>query len=98
MTSRKGNAAKANGGGTCEVPTPSNALTSVGESTTVCFPSHQEAAMAVLICGARLKRNEGKFLGGMAFDANPPTEKQGKWLSILLDRHGLPPLEVGVAA
>jgi len=59
------------------------------------FPHHQAAAKAVLTCGATLKRNEGQFLGGIAFDANPLTEKQANWLRILLDRHGLPPLADG---
>ncbi len=30
---------------------------------------------------------ESGFLGQMAFDANPPSEKQGRWLAILADRY-----------
>jgi hypothetical protein len=57
------------------------------------FGDHREAAMAVITSGAQLRPKEGQFLGGMAFDLNPPTEKQLNWLLILLDRHGLPTLE-----
>jgi hypothetical protein len=39
-----------------------------------------------------LRHREGQFLGGLAFDANPLSEKQANWLGILLDKHGLPPL------
>lgn len=56
------------------------------------FLNHQSAAMALLTSGAALRQREGQFLGGMAFDANLPTEKQANWLCILLDKHGLPPL------
>jgi hypothetical protein len=61
------------------------------------FTDHRPAAMAVLTSGAALRPREGQFLGGMAFDANPPTEKQLDWLLILLDKHGLPTLEKGAA-
>jgi len=54
------------------------------------FPDHRAAAMAVLTSGAPLRPREGQFLGGIAFDANPLTEKQANWLRILLDKHGLP--------
>lgn len=59
------------------------------------FLDHRSAAMAVLTSGAALRPREGQFLGGLAFDANSPTEKQAKWLHILLDKHGLPPLADG---
>lgn len=61
------------------------------------FTDHRPAAMAVLTSGASLRPREGQFLGGLAFDANPLTEKQANWLRILLDRHGLPPLATGGA-
>ena len=48
---------------------------------------HQHAAMAILTSGANLRAKEGQFLGGIAFDANPLTEKQAQWLEILIDRH-----------
>ncbi|QWT13145.1 hypothetical protein [Sphingobium xenophagum] len=56
------------------------------------FATHREAAMAVIVSGANLRPKEGQFLGGIAFDLNPLTEKQDEWLRILLDKHGLPPL------
>lgn len=56
------------------------------------FLDHRSAAMALLTSGAALRQREGQFLGGMAFDANLPTEKQANWLRILLDKHGLPTL------
>lgn len=56
------------------------------------FANHCEAAMAVIVSGANLRPKEGQFLGGIAFDLNPLTEKQDEWLRILLDKHGLPPL------
>lgn len=51
--------------------------------------------MAAIVSGAALRPKEGQFLGGIAFDANPLTEKQRNWLAILLDRHGLAPLADG---
>lgn len=56
------------------------------------FTDHRPAAMAVLMSGASLRPREGQFLGGLAFDANPLTEKQAQWLGILLEKHGLPAL------
>jgi len=61
------------------------------------FTDHRAAAMAILTSGAQLRAREGQFLGGLAFDANPLTEKQSNWLDILLRKHGLPPLESGVS-
>lgn len=50
---------------------------------------HQRAAMRLLTAGLPLKPREGQFLGGIAFDANPLTEKQNNWLVILLAKHSL---------
>lgn len=61
------------------------------------FTDHRPAAMALLTSGATLRPREGQFLGGLAFDANPLTQKQRDWLRILLDRHGLPPFSDGGA-
>ena len=61
------------------------------------FPDHRVAAMAVLTSGAALRPRGGQFLGGLAFDANPLTEKQARWLLILLDKHGLPSVVEGDA-
>jgi hypothetical protein len=59
------------------------------------FTDHRVAAMALLTSGAALRSKEGQFLGGIAFDANPLTEKQVNWLRILLERHGLLNFEGG---
>lgn len=56
---------------------------------------HQRAAMSLLTAGIVLKPREGQFCGGLAFDANPLSEKQRNWLVILLAKHGLPPLTDG---
>lgn len=61
------------------------------------FSDHRVVTMAVLTSGATLRPREGQVLGGLAFDANSPTEKQANWLRILLDKHGLPPLTDGGA-
>lgn len=55
-------------------------------------PAEMLAAMALLTSGPALRAKEGQFLGGIAVDANPLTEKQSNWLAILLARHDLPPL------
>ncbi len=55
------------------------------------FRDHREAAMAVLTSGAQLRRTEGQFLGGCAFDDGLLSEKQARWLDILIDRHGVEP-------
>jgi hypothetical protein len=64
---------------------------------TVPYTDHRLAAQAILYAALRgtsaLRPREGQFLGGIAFDANPPTQKQLDWLLILLDRHGLPTLQ-----
>jgi len=57
------------------------------------FKDHRPAAMALLTSGAALRPKEGQFLGGIAFDANPLTPKQTEWLSVLLEKHGLQPME-----
>lgn len=59
------------------------------------FRDHREVAMAVLTCGAQLRRNEGQFLGGIAFDDTPLTEKQERWLNILVERYGVEPAGQG---
>jgi hypothetical protein len=51
--------------------------------------------MKLLTGNFPLKPREGQFLGGIAFDANPLSEKQLNWLAILLKKHGLPPLADG---
>lgn len=59
------------------------------------FQTVREAALALLNAGVDLKQNEGQFLGGIAFATGDLTEKQERWLAILLQRHGLPALAGG---
>lgn len=65
------------------------------------FTDHGAAARAILskaLAGdASLRGREGQFLGGLAFDPAPISEKQANWLGILLARHGLPALAGGDA-
>jgi hypothetical protein len=60
------------------------------------YTDQRQASCALLrlaIDGAvTLRPKEGQFLGGLAFDLNPPTDKQLNWLLILLEKHGLPPM------
>lgn len=56
---------------------------------------HQQAAISLITAGVSLKPREGQFLGGLAFDATPLTEKQRHWVAVLLDKHGLPALTDG---
>lgn len=59
------------------------------------FPNHRLAALALLNRDQRLSRKVGGFLGQIAADPSPLTDKQADWLTKLLDRAGLPPLAVG---
>lgn len=61
------------------------------------FNDHRHAAMALLTKGIDLREKEGNFLGGIAYRADPMSDKQANWLRILLDRHGMPPLQDGSA-
>jgi hypothetical protein len=59
------------------------------------FTDHKPAALAVLNHpAAQLNYRSGQFLGGIAFSDRPLSEKQASWLSTLLDKHGLPPLDL----
>lgn len=60
-------------------------------------PDHRKLAMDLLTSGAELRPREGQFLGGLAFDANPLTEKQANWLDILARKHGFSPFIDGGA-
>lgn len=53
------------------------------------FPTHREAALALLNDPPRLSRRAGGFLGQIAIDPSPLTEKQAAWLARLLKRAGL---------
>lgn len=59
------------------------------------YTDHKPAALAVLNHPqAQLDYRTGQFLGGIAFSDRPLTEKQARWLSALLDKHGLPTLDL----
>lgn len=44
---------------------------------------------------AKLNYKSAQFCGGIAFSDQPLTERQHRWLSDLLRKHGLPPLADG---
>lgn len=56
------------------------------------FPDHMQAALALLNGNHRLTRKAGQFLGQLAVDHSPISERQHDWLAKLLDKHRLPPL------
>ena len=59
------------------------------------FTKQREAALALLNGDSRLSRKAGSFLGQLAVDPTPLSDKQADWLATLLDRAGLPPLANG---
>ena len=59
------------------------------------FPNQRCAALALLNGGYRLTRKAGQFLGQIAVDPAPMSEKQSDWLAKLLARFELPPLAEG---
>ena len=61
------------------------------------FPNHRLAALTLLNLSQSLSRKAGQFLGQLAVDHSPISERQLEWLAKLLDRAGLPPLTVGDA-
>ena len=61
------------------------------------FPDHRQAALALLTGNHRLSRKAGQFLGQLAVDSSPVSEKQADWLANLLDRAGLPAMAEGGA-
>ena len=61
-----------------------------------CFETVRAACLALLNSGAEFNHRTGQFLGGVAFQDVPLTEKQERWLSSLLEKGGLPPLGEGV--
>ena len=64
----------------------------VKDGRAVPVTDHQQTAKTILLAALRgdaaLRSKEGQFLGGVAFDANPLTDKQANWLAILADRYG----------
>lgn len=61
------------------------------------YPDHRQAALALLARNHRLNRKAGQFLGQIAVDPSPLSERQADWLAKLLERTGLPPLAEGGA-
>lgn len=61
------------------------------------FSHHRQAAMALFNSNMKLSRKEGGFLGNVAVEPSPLTDKQASWLAKLLERAGLPPLSDEVA-
>lgn len=66
-----------------------------GEQLPDYFPDQRSAALTLLTSNARLTRQAGSFLGQLAVDPTPLSQKQSAWLATLLDRAGLPPLGEG---
>ncbi|GGC31211.1 hypothetical protein GCM10011371_18320 [Novosphingobium marinum] len=59
------------------------------------FSSHRDAAIALLNDPeAKLSRKGGSFLGQCVVDDTPLSEAQTDWLATLLDRAGLPTLDL----
>ncbi len=56
------------------------------------FPDPRQAALALLNGKFRLTRKAGQFLGQLAVDHSPMSERQFDWLAKLLDKHDLPSL------
>jgi hypothetical protein len=61
--------------------------------TKASFPNHREAALALLNNGFGLSHKAGQFLGQLVVNPAPMTEKQEDWLSKLLEKNQLPPLD-----
>lgn len=60
------------------------------------FSAQRAAALSLLTDPqARLSRKAGSFLGQLAVDPQPMTDKQREWLDTLLERCGLPALADG---
>jgi hypothetical protein len=56
------------------------------------FPSHRDAALALLNETSDFSRKAAQFLGQIAADSTPLSQRQASWLGRLLERAGLPPL------
>lgn len=63
--------------------------------TNLVFRDHREAALALLNGHYRLTISAGRFLGQIAVVSTPLSKKQNDWLSTLLARGALPPLQIG---
>lgn len=49
---------------------------------------HRETARTILRSDAPLREKEGQFLGGVAYRAEPLSERQANWLVVLVRRYG----------
>jgi hypothetical protein len=49
---------------------------------------HRKTARAILLTDAPLREKEGQFLGGLAYRAEPISERQANWLAVLVRRYG----------
>lgn len=61
------------------------------------FPHHRAAALALLTGDCKLSRKTGQFLGQLAVDPSPLSDRQSDWLAKLLEKAGLAPLAKGGA-
>jgi hypothetical protein len=59
------------------------------------FANQRDAALALLNSDSPKTRKSGSFLGQLAVDETPLTDKQRDWLDTLLERAGLLPLANG---
>ncbi len=55
----------------------------------IAFDEQRNAALQILQCESRLTRKAGSFLGQLAVDASPMTEKQLLWFGQLAERAGV---------
>lgn len=62
------------------------------------FNEQRAAALALLNGDSRLSRKAGSFLGQLAVDPTPMSDKQLDWLGTLLERAKLPPFDGGARA
>lgn len=56
------------------------------------FTDHRLAARQLLTV-TTLSEREGQFLGGLCYRDAPLSDKQQRWLDILIERHGFTPLD-----
>ena len=59
------------------------------------FTNHRQAVLALLNGDYRISRKAGQFLGQLAVDPSPMSDRQRDWLAKLLDRNGFPALAEG---
>lgn len=57
--------------------------------------AHREIALAILSGPGPVSRRAGSFLGQLAVDYRPLTDRQAQWLAQLMERAGLDTLADG---